>query len=295
MESIKAQQILLPKKVYIGDTAELRCTFNTDSLIFKQLTLNGSTEMNSEVFTGELNYQDYEVLNLSLAPVGINYYQLSINFKAWKTGNITLPPVKIGETEIILDPVSIVSITEQNSISSLRENNTPILLPGTTYKLYGSLILFVILLIIGIRAVIKRKSIMFFIRNQQLLIKYRRNKKQTTKKLKLLALSQDEDKIFAEKYQHLLRKYMEIRFDFPFTKAASSELMKGFLSRTQGLLTDEKEEAFGKIAETFIRTDYIRYSPGKKLKADEKQSIITTTIKQIEILERNEKEVKKNA
>lgn len=295
MESIKSQQILLPKKVYIGDTAELRCTFNTDNLIFKQLTINGSTEINTEVFSEELNYQDYEVLSLSLAPAGINYYQLSINFKAWKTGNITLPPVKIGDTELILDPVNIVSITEQNSINSLRENKTPILLPGTSYKLYGSLILFVIILIVAIRMIVKRKNIMFFIHNQQLLMKYRRNKKQSIKSLKVLAASEDTDKDFAEKYQHLLRKYMEIRFDFPFTKATSSELTKGFLQKTQGLLSVEKEEAFGKLAESFIRTDYIRYSQGKNFEADERKSLISMAIKQIEILERTEKEVEKNA
>ena len=159
MENIKSQQILIPKKVYIGDTAELRCTFNSGELKFKQLTMNGSVEINTEVFTQALDANDFEVFKLELFPVGVNYYQLSITFKAWKTGNIQFPSIKIGDTELLFEPINIVSITEQNKISSLKENMDPLLLPGTAYKLYGALIIFVLLLILAIRIIVKRKKI----------------------------------------------------------------------------------------------------------------------------------------
>ena len=159
MENIKSQQILIPKKVYIGDTAELRCPSNSGELKFKQLTMNGSVEINTEVFTQALDANDFEVFKLELFPVGVNYYQLSITFKAWKTGNIQFPSIKIGDTELLFEPINIVSITEQNKISSLKENMDPLLLPGTAYKLYGALIIFVLLLILAIRIIVKRKKI----------------------------------------------------------------------------------------------------------------------------------------
>ena len=45
MATISPQQILIPKKVYIGDTAELRCTFNSPDPFLKQLTSSGTAEL----------------------------------------------------------------------------------------------------------------------------------------------------------------------------------------------------------------------------------------------------------
>lgn len=295
MENIKSQQILIPKKVYIGDTAELRCTFNSGELKFKQLTMNGSVEINTEVFTQALDANDFEVFKLELFPVGVNYYQLSITFKAWKTGNIQFPSIKIGDTELLFEPINIVSITEQNKISSLKENMDPLLLPGTAYKLYGALIIFVLLLILAIRIIVKRKKIMFFIHNQQLLRKYKKNKKLSLKKLKALINNKEAalcDKDFAQAYQHILRNYLETRFDFPFTKAATSEFSKGFFQVTKNLLSEDKENAFANIAASFVRSDYIRYSKNATFKTDERENLIESAITNIETLERIEKEDK---
>jgi len=257
--------------------------------------MNGSVEINTEVFTQELNAKDFEIFKLQLSPVGVNYYQLSITFKAWKTGNIQFPSIKIGDTELFFDPVNIVSITEQNKISSLKENMDPLLLPGTTYKLYGALVVFIVLLIVVIRIVVKRKKIIFFIHNQQLLRKYRKNKKGCLKKLKALINDEDlalSDSDFAQAYQHILRNYLEIRFDFPFTKSASSEFLEGFYKVTNHLLSEDKENAFANIATSFIRSDYIRYSKNATFKDEERENLIESAITNIEVLERIEKEDK---
>ncbi|MCR5188900.1 MAG: hypothetical protein K6C97_08190 [Treponema sp.] len=295
MEKIKSQQILIPKKVYIGDTAELRCSFNSSELKFMQLTINGGVELNTEVFTQALDNRDFEILKLQLTPAGVNYYQLSISFKAWKTGDIQFPSIKVGDTELSFDPVNIVSITEQNKVSSLKENMDPLLLPGTTYKLYGALIIFIVLLILGIRIIVKRKKIMFFIHNQQLLHKYRKNKKASIKKLNTLINDEDlalSDCDFAQAYQHILRNYLETRFDFPFTRASTSEFSKGFYEVTKHLLSEDKENAFSEIVSSFVRSDFIRYSRDASFKKNEKEKMIESAIKNIERLERIEKEDK---
>ena len=51
MQIITSQQILVPKKVYIGDTAELRCTFNSPDAALKALT-------RSEEHTSELQSRE---------------------------------------------------------------------------------------------------------------------------------------------------------------------------------------------------------------------------------------------
>lgn len=295
MENIKSQQILIPKKVYIGDTAELRCSFNSSQTNLKELTANGSLEISNEVFTQALNSSEFEILKIELSPAGVNYYQLSITFKAWKTGDIKFPSIQLGDTELVLDPINIVSITEQNGFSSLKENMGPIMLPGTTYKLYGAIIIFTLFLILAIRIIVRREKIMFFIHNQKLLRKYKKNKKITLRKLKALIDEQDKllsDSDFAQAYQHILRNYLETRFDFPFTRAATSEFMTGFYQVTRNLLPEDKEKAFENIVTGFIRSDFIRYSKDASLKDDERKDLIESAINSIERLEKIEKEDK---
>lgn len=285
---IQPQQILLPKKVYIGDTAELRCTFNSNSIIFNQLLMDGPADLSLSIFTAPLDAKDFEILQVKLNPAGVNYYQLSVIFKAWKTGEISFPPIQLKDTVIEFQPVSIVSITEQNNTSILKDTLSPFLLPGTTYKLYGALITLILLIIVGIRLFIKREKIIFYINNKRLLRKYKKNKKQAIKQLQILSKTDEQDSAFAEKYQHLMRSYLETRFAYSFSNCASSELTKGFLSATNGLASEQKVEAFGDIAATFIRTDYIRYKDGATLFENEKQDLCNLVIEKIETLEKTE-------
>ena len=168
----------------------------------------------------------------------------------------------------------------------------PLLLPGTTYKLYGTLSGFVIFLIICIRIILKRKNILFYINQKRLLKKYKKNKKQTIRNLYKIAdeaeAAKIDDQTAAENFQKSLRTYLEIRFDYPFTHTVASEIMQGWQTATGGLLSDTKTEAFGNIAASFIRTDFIRYSKNGKFEENELINMIEKIISQIQILEQNE-------
>ena len=67
--SVSAQQILMPKKVYIGDTAELRCSFNTDLDLFKKLPKGSSKELSVTSFTSELNSKEYDIKNIQFITI----------------------------------------------------------------------------------------------------------------------------------------------------------------------------------------------------------------------------------
>lgn len=285
---IQSQQILLPKKVYIGDTAELRCNFNSPSAFINQLTEKGTTDISINSFIEPLDSQEYEILQVKISNIGVNYYQLSVIFKSWKTGIIRIPAIQIDEALIEFQPISIVSITEQNNTTVLKDSLNPFLLPGTTYKLYGILILFVIIILTVIRIIIKREKIRFYLNNKRLIRKYKKNKKTTIKKLTALSKETLTDKEFAEKYQHLMRNYLEIRFDFSFTKAVSSEFMAGFMNTTGNTVSELKQEAFGDIVSTFVRTDYIRYKDNSVLLENEKENLCSMVIEKIEILEKSD-------
>ena len=190
---------------------------------------------------------------------------------------------------IEFQPIQIVSLisTDPNNATVLRDTAAPLLLPGTTYKIYGALTAFIIFLIVAIRIIIKRKSIQFYMNTKRLQRKYKKNKKQTFRALRQIE-NETSDSDAAGQIQKIMRNYLEVRFDYPFTNATTSELMKGWQKVTGGLLSDTKEEAFGDIAAIFIRTDYIRYGNETKFNQNEKTELIKKLIDCIEILEKEE-------
>ena len=290
MASFSAQQILIPKKVYIGDQAELRCTFNSPSAELKQL-VNSESNGHAELPLVSFNSTDYEVKSVTLSPAGVDFYQISITFIPWKTGEIQFPPFTIDGSNLLIEfqPVQIVSLisTDSNNATVLRDTAAPLLLPGTTYKIYGALTAFIIFLIVAIRIIIKRKSIQFYLNTKRLQRKYKKNKKQTFRALRQIE-NETSDSDAAGQIQKIMRNYLEVRFDYPFTNATTSELMKGWQKVTGGLLSDTKEEAFGDIAAIFIRTDYIRYGNETQFNENEKTELIKKLIACIEILEKEE-------
>ena len=279
MQTITAQQILVPKKVYIGDTAELRCTFNSPDTTLKTLTSQGTTLLSTGSF--DTKDSDYVIKNVNLSPAGVDFYQLTITFVPWKTGDLQFPPMTIENSQLILEfqPVQIVSLisTDSSNTTTLHDSAAPLLLPGTAYKLYGTLAGFIIILIVLIRLIIKRKSLLFYITQKRLIRKYKKNKKKT---LKLLKQADS-----AEQLQKIMRNYLEVRFDYPFTRCVTSELMNGWQAATAGLLSAEKTEAFGEIVSGFVRTDFIRYSKRGTFKEGELRELIKKLCEQIEILE----------
>ena len=306
MQIISPQQILVPKKVYIGDTAELRCTFNSPEPLLKNLTQNGAVELPLNNFPF-LASEDFDIKEIKLLPAGVDYYQLSITFVPWKTGSIQFEPLiflgshKKEDTDatesaitIEFQPVQVSSLisSENAANTSIHDTAAPLLLPGTAYKLYGTLASTICLLIIVIRLFVKRKSLAFYINQKKLLKKYKKNKKQTIRFLYKIADEAEEadfdSKSAAERIQKILRNYLEVRFDYPFTRTVTSEIMKGWLTATGGLLSEKKEEAFGDIAATFVRTDYIRYSKGGAFAKDELIKLIEDLAKKIDLLEKNE-------
>ena len=292
MITVQTQQVLVPKQVYIGDRAELRCTFST------------SAKIKAEGFCGELDYNQYDIKDVKLQPSGVNSYTLTIAFVPWRTGDIIIPDYKLSEeagstgTEALSDemiihfnPVNIVSLTQKDSITTLRDSASPLLLPGTIYKLYGSLIAAILVLIVGIRLIVKHKDVAFFIKRIVSSAKNNSNRRRTIGQLgKIAKNTQLSDNESAAEIQKTLRTYLEKRFDYPFSKTVSSELSAAFTKLTGGLLSEEKQDAYDDIVIAFVRTDYIRYSSASKFNDDEKPALVKKIINDIETIESTKSE-----
>ena len=78
-----------------------------------------------------------------------------------------------------------------------------------------------------------------------------------------------------------MRKYLSVKFQLDFSKITSSEIMPVYLKITGGIL-ESKNECMGRLAEIFVRTDYIRYSSQNSLQSGERNQLTEEIIKLIE-------------
>lgn len=288
----KTHQVLVPQNVYIGDSAELRVSFSSENA-HKLLKDSSSVELPLSNFVEDLQFQDYQIEKITLISNGQNNYNFVITFIPWKTGNLNFPNYNLlPEENVILkfETVSISSLLKDESVG-LQEQAAPLLLPGTAYKVYGILILSILVLFVGIRLIVKRDSVSSYIKRRKLLKKYKKNKKSTIKNLSKILKNKDlSDVDFASNIQNAMRNYLEVRFDFPFTKTVSSEIKEEYLFAVESA-SEQKVCAIECIQKIFCQTDIIRY--GQKsfginktsFLENEKETLVDQLIQSIETLE----------
>ncbi len=286
---IQTKQSVFPKAIYIGDVAELRCSFTSDSVVVKG-------PASTQAFTQPLDLSVYDIKEISVQPVAAQQgeagnYNLVIKFVPWRTGKLALPDYELqGVGTIHFEPIEILSLVEQQNISSLRSYSSPLLLPGTAYKIYAGIAVFIVLLVLLIRLIIKWRSVVFWFKNTKLKRRYARTKKNTIRALKALeekASGGSSDSETCTMLQKIMREYLELRLDYPFTKTLTSEMSAAFNTATCGLADEKRYSAFENIISVFVRTDFIRFSDSADatFKSGELSEHINTLISAIDAIE----------
>ncbi|MBQ5570803.1 MAG: hypothetical protein IIT45_10235, partial [Treponema sp.] len=104
-------QILIPKEVYVGDTAELRFSFNAPVDLFAGVPAekinDGELLLSTE--NPAFKMQNYDVKQISLRLIG-RTYTLSLVFVPWVTGSIKFPPFDLNA---LIHSETKVSIPEE--------------------------------------------------------------------------------------------------------------------------------------------------------------------------------------
>ena len=278
---IQSQQSTFPKAIYIGDKAELRCSFSTGNAL-------AAGTLSTQGFLEELDLSLYDINDISLQKSGTDYYTLVINFTPWRTGLISFPDFELeGAGTVHFEGVQIKSLVEQQGATDIRTFSSPLLLPGTAYKIYGGIAVFVILLIVLIRLIVKWRSVVLWFKNAKLKRRYARSKRYTVRALKALCAKEESPAVICTKLQKLMREYLELRLEYPFTKTLTSEMSLAFEKATCGLTDEKRQDAFESIISIFVRTDYIRFSSAADaaFKANELSAIVNTLIESINIIE----------
>ena len=93
------------------------------------------------------------------------------------------------------------------------------------------------------------------------------------------------DQEFAQNFQQIMRKYLQIHYNYPFMNCVTSQMENTFSIISKDLFSEEKKENFSSLVGFFLRTDFIRFSGKGKFLPEERQKIIDSTKQIIQFLE----------
>lgn len=252
-------QVVVPKTVFIGDKAELHISLLS---LGKNVSSFEAGPLPVSAFLGEIDENQYSITQVHFVKTS-GGADLVISFTPWVTGEIKLPPYRLSDEILVSsDPVKIESILENQGTSTLQPALPVKFMPGTITKIWLNGVILLVLMLAIVRLVIKRKDVALFIKNQKLKRYYKKNRKSAEKQIRDVIRNTSGNLTAGEKaaaLQKIMRVYLENRFGWPFTKAETSRIMKGFDQVYQGLLSEEKSFAVEDLVGFFVRTDYLRY------------------------------------
>ena len=277
-------QIVMPKIIYIGDTAEVRYIFHSDAEIFGKsfpLTENTSISLRTDFHFFKANESNFTVTSADIRRTG-SEYTLTINIIPWKTGFCVIPPFNLAslvrfslESEygiethsaipfiVSLSPIEVKSLVQKTGNNSFMPQSGPLTLPGTTLFLVIIAIVSLILFSALVFVILHLPGIARFIDNFTYLYSLKRNSRKTIKKILLLQKDSAKipsDKDFAAELQHILRIFLKKRFSTDFSSVTSAKIPLLFTQIMGGSLSEKQENCVNTLLEIFNRLDYIRFA-----------------------------------
>lgn len=266
-------QVVLPKKIYVGDVAEIRVSFSSGIDFFADLP---ATQAERKLSLSNLGFdtdnEDFLLKDAILRRTELNY-TLILFVMPWNTGEIKIPSINLTAgiyTDekmpfvIPIEPFTVSSILTKGVESSMVPPVPPLLIPGTTYFLYGFIILFIVFLIFFFRLLFNWSKLVGKIKNYKLKKTYIQNKKFTLKQLKKLEkkYSKMSDKEFCTELVLIIRNYLKVRYGQSFDSIPTSKLMKEFNKLTADTMSETTIENVEDLISVFYRADYIRFAAG---------------------------------
>ena len=269
---MNAQTALIPKEVYVGDEAEIRFEFSYEDNLFvsgdTSLSVTAAALEASGAPAGLLSNPDYTVQKITLsgnAPL----YVLSFFFVPWKTGSLDVGAfdlasvfeISVQPLPIDIPPVEIQSITAKTGEKNIRQPLGPLIIPGTTYIVFGfcALILIFTAVLVGIFLRLPRIRNFFnplFARlfSSHNYLKACRGLSVLKKKGASLTPA-----VFCTRLSSIVRNYLEARFAHPFTAKTTAELTGAFSEFFACSASEKSYECMHNLYEVCARCDYLRF------------------------------------
>jgi hypothetical protein len=285
---------LIPRDVYVGDTAVMRYTFAVP---------RGQTQL-AEDDAIKITPDDARVFEesgvtvktMSLFSQNESEYTLEISFAAWKTGVILIPPFVIpfenksnSLGEISIPPLVVASLAQTLGETQMRPFLPPLLVPGTTYLLAA---VFICAPLASVAlAILARKGIIFPLHSR---FKFSRGAKKALKKIKNLSARAEfmDDAECARETALVAREYLANRFLSRYTALTADET--GIRLSRENEPPGTIEQARAAVVPLLRRCDLVRFAPDD-FPLDERKAMIQSAKKIILLFERAEKSRVSNA
>ena len=326
MSTDETSQVLVPKEMYVGDTAEIQYSFRSAVDFFvlaDEKMVKGDTLTLNLSSMGFSSLADACTVNRATLSRSDLNYTLVISITPWKPGTIDFAPFDLDaacratknaaggvspgdEVHFYIDlaPVVVSSLSEKMGVTTLKPPVPPLTVPGTNYIVWLLVILLLILLVVVGAVIVKLPSIIKKWGELRTHAGFIKNARVTKRRLRRLCNKQGiDDKQFALRWQQIMRVYLEYRFATSFATIPSSKITAVIDEVTGGMFSETQQNAIDDIASLFVRTDYIRFATGSidsqllplqehqtSFMEKERDKIIDRSQKSILILEKNEDE-----
>ncbi len=129
--------VLIPREVYVGDTAE----FSFKTTAFASAVKEGAALILPEgdfPVTPDLTIESIVIAKAS------GETDVTVRFVPWTAGIIKIPSIVVGKEIAVPPPMRISSIIEKTGHKSLEPPRSPLLVPGTTFIVYAIIALAIV-------------------------------------------------------------------------------------------------------------------------------------------------------
>lgn len=267
-------QLVFPKRIFVGDTAELRYTFRSPIDFFSGTEAADELPISLAAFPFQIDSREFSVENAVLLHSG-DFYIVVITFVPWMTGTIDFPPfdllsVLYGEkasgVPLVINPqpFEVSSVLPDGEDTQLRASVPPLLIPGTSYIVYAILLFAVMLLVIAVKAAVSYPAIAAGVRNYLTVRKYEKSARYAFRCLRRLEKRSGDfsDDEFCVLFKSILRRYLSVRFGCPFETVVSSHVCAVLENASGGFLEGIALEQAEVVERLFRRADYVRFARG---------------------------------
>lgn len=269
----ETSQMVLPKRIFVGDTAELHYTFNSNVDFFPNEENLDEKPLIFEKLPFDFDNENFTLQKAVIQKNGL-LYTVVLTFTPWKVGILDFPQFDLlsavfGNTNpvpFLIDPkpVEISSIITKDEDSSLRGIKGPLFFPGTIYVIYAAVLLLVALLIIILHTVLKWQEISLKLKQRKTLRMYAKNARNALRQFRKLEKNslRINDVAFCLAVQQIFRYYLTVRFGRKFDALSTEQISSAFDELTGGAMSDFLRENVSSVQEIFRRADYIRFAHG---------------------------------
>ncbi len=292
------QSFVSPKEIFCGDKVLLQYQV----LITDDLAIPLGSSLPLKITDSE---QLSKLINVDSLVCSVESFDLfldgnlltyQINCTGWQLGKVIFPNIKVNLNTVTLEFPStnftVTSILEKTGQNSLQVAKGPILLPGTTYFVYGFIFLSILIFSLFIFTLTRSSKIFAFFKNIVISYRYKKNYKKCLSLLKKLNKNSESisDVNFAEELQTIMRSFFSFRFSDKVYNLATSEIIGWFSTIYNLILPEQAEQAIQLFYELMLRCDFLRFSgnsvKGAEMQENEKEQLIQKAITVMNLIEK---------